>query len=141
MFGNNKPSNGKPVNRIDSLVGAGTRVEGNIQFSGGLRIDGQVHGNVACTSDQPGMLVISEHADVAGEIRVNHVVVNGRIEGPVHASESLDLQSKAHVTGDVHYRRLEIQGGAVIQGMMVCDAAAQSDKVVQLKPQSADASS
>ena len=51
MFGNNK-GNGKPVNRIDSLVGAGTSVEGNIQFSGGLRIDGQVRGNVVCTNDQ-----------------------------------------------------------------------------------------
>jgi cytoskeletal protein CcmA (bactofilin family) len=139
MFGNNKP--GAKPQSIDSLIGAGTVIEGNISFSGGLRIDGTVRGNRASTGDQPGMLVISEHADVAGEIRVNHVVVNGRIEGPVHASESLDLQSKAHVTGDVHYRRLEIQGGAVIQGMMVCDAAAQSDKVVQLKPQSADASS
>jgi cytoskeletal protein CcmA (bactofilin family) len=139
MFGNNKP--GAKPQSIDSLIGAGTVIEGNISFSGGLRIDGTVRGNIASTGDQPGMLVISEHADVAGEIRVNHVVVNGRIEGPVHASESLDLQSKAHVTGDVHYRRLEIQGGAVIQGMMVCDAAAQSDKVVQLKPQSADASS
>ena len=139
MFGNNKP--GAKPQSIDSLIGAGTVIEGNISFSGGLRIDGTVRGNIASTGDQPGMLVISEHADVAGEIRVNHVVVNGRIEGPVHASESLDLQSKAHVTGDVHYRRLEIQGGAVIQGMMVCNAAAQSDKVVQLKPQSADASS
>ena len=139
MFGNNKP--GAKPQSIDSLIGAGTVIEGNISFSGGFRIDGTVRGNIASTGDQPGMLVISEHADVAGEIRVNHVVVNGRIEGPVHASESLDLQSKAHVTGDVHYRRLEIQGGAVIQGMMVCDAAAQSDKVVQLKPQSADASS
>ena len=87
------------------------------------------------------MLVISEHAEVAGEIRVNHVVVNGRVNGPVHATETLDLQAKAHVTGDVHYRRLEIQGGAVLQGMMVCDNEMQSDKVVQLKPQSADASS
>lgn len=139
MFGNSKP--GAKPQSIDSLIGAGTTIEGNISFTGGLRIDGKVNGNIATSGDQPGMLVISEHAEVAGEIRVNHVVVNGRIDGPVHASESLDLQAKAHVTGDVHYRRLEIQGGAVIQGMMVCDAEAQSDKVVQLKPQSADASS
>ena len=138
MFGNK--GSAKPQS-IDSLIGAGTTIEGNISFSGGLRIDGRVHGNIVSSGDQPGMLVISEHAEVAGEIRVNHVVVNGRVNGPVHATETLDLQAKAHVTGDVHYRRLEIQGGAVLHGMMVCDNEMQSDKVVQLKPQTADASS
>ena len=139
MFGNKAGS--KPQNRIDSLVGTGTSVDGNIQFSGGLRIDGTVHGNVVSTGDEPGMLVISEQAEVVGEIRVNHVIVNGRVNGPIHASETLDLQSKAHVTGDVHYRRLEIQGGAVVQGMMMCEVEGQSDKVVRFKSASSDANS
>lgn len=139
MFGNKGTA--KPQNRIDSLIGMGTTVEGNIQFSGGLRIDGRVHGNVVSTGDQPGMLVISEQAEVVGEIRVNHVIVNGSVKGPVYASETLDLQSKANVSGDVHYRRLEIQGGAVVQGMMVCEAEPQSEKVVKLKTQSSDTSS
>jgi cytoskeletal protein CcmA (bactofilin family) len=128
----------KPQNRIDSLIGAGTTVEGNINFSGGLRVDGKIHGNVASSGDQPGVLVISEQAEVVGEIRVNHVIVNGRVNGPIHASETLDLQAKAHVSGDVHYRRLEIQGGAVVQGTLVCDGEAQSEKVVQLKSATAE---
>lgn len=131
MFG--AKDNTKPQSRIDSLIGAGTTLEGNITFSGGLRVDGRIHGNVASTGDQPGTLVISEQAEVVGEIRVNHVIVNGRVNGPIHASETLDLQAKAHVAGDVHYRRLEIQGGAVVQGMLVCDSVSQSEKVVQLK--------
>jgi cytoskeletal protein CcmA (bactofilin family) len=142
MFGSKGSSKGptKPQGRIDSLIGAGTTIEGDIRFTGGLRVDGQVHGNVESTADEPGMLVISEQAEVAGEIRVNHVIVNGRVTGPIHASETLDLQAKAHVTGDVHYTRLEIQGGAVVQGTLVCDAAPQSDKVVQLKSASSGAS-
>ncbi|HTE14848.1 MAG TPA: polymer-forming cytoskeletal protein [Burkholderiales bacterium] len=123
----------KPQSRIDSLIGAGTTLEGNISFSGGLRVDGRVHGNVVSAGEQPGMLVISEQAEVVGEIRVNHVIVNGRVSGPIHARETLDLQPKAHVAGDVHYRRLEIHGGAVVQGMLVCEAEVQSEKVVQLK--------
>lgn len=123
----------KPQSRIDSLIGAGTTLDGNISFTGGLRVDGRINGNVSSMGDQPGMLVISEQAEVIGEIRVNHVIVNGRVNGPIHAGETLDLQAKAHVSGDVHYRRLEIQGGAVVQGMLVCDAEAQSEKVVQLK--------
>jgi len=131
MFGTKGAA--KPQSRIDSLIGAGTTLEGNITFSGGLRVDGRINGNVASTGDQPGTMVISEQAEVNGEIRVNHVIVNGRVNGPIHASETLDLQAKAHVSGDVHYRRLEIQGGAVVQGMVVCEGAVQSDKVVQLK--------
>jgi cytoskeletal protein CcmA (bactofilin family) len=128
----------KPQNRIDSLIGAGTTVEGNITFAGGLRVDGKIHGNVVSSGDQSGVLVISEQAEVAGEIRVNHVIVNGRVSGPIHASETLDLQAKAHVTGDVHYRRLEIQGGAVVQGMLVCDGETQSVNVVKLKSATAE---
>jgi cytoskeletal protein CcmA (bactofilin family) len=142
MFGAKGSTNGsgstKPQNRIDSLIGAGTTVEGNINFSGGLRVDGRIHGNVVSAGDQPGVLVISEQAEVVGEIRVNHVIVNGRVNGPIHASETLDLQAKAHVSGDVHYRRLEIQGGAVVQGTLVCDGEAQSVKVVQIKSATAE---
>lgn len=131
MFGAKEGT--KPQSRIDSLIGSGTTLEGSITFTGGLRVDGCIHGNVCSAGDQPGMLVISEQAEIVGEIRVNHVVVNGRVTGPIHASETVDLQAKAHVTGDVHYRRLEIQGGAVVQGMLVCDGGVQSEKVVALK--------
>ena len=76
MFGKDSK---KPQSRIDSLIGVGTEIEGNISFSGGLRVDGLVRGNITSTGDQPGMLVISEHAEVEGEIRVHHVMVNGKV--------------------------------------------------------------
>ena len=137
MFGiNNKGS--KPQNRIDSLIGAGTTIEGNIVFSGGLRVDGQVRGNVATCGDQPSTLVLSEQARIEGEIRVSHVVINGTVIGPLRAAEYVELQAKANVTGDVHYRTLEMQLGAVLQGRLVYDAEAKSEKVVPLKPATAD---
>jgi cytoskeletal protein CcmA (bactofilin family) len=123
----------KPQGRIDSLIGAGTVIEGNISFSGGLRIDGHVRGNITLVGDQPGMLVVSEQAEVEGEIRVHHVLVNGQVKGPIHAGQTLELQPKAVVTGDVHYKRLEMQMGAVVQGQLMYDADGQSDKVVQFK--------
>ena len=139
MFGKNgakTPS--KPQNRIDCLIGAGTSIEGNIVFTGGLRIDGQVRGNIVAEEDKPGTLVISEHARVEGEIRVPHIVINGAVVGPVHSTEYVELQAKANVTGDVRYNTLEMQLGAVVEGRLVHEAAAKSDKVVQLKPASAD---
>jgi cytoskeletal protein CcmA (bactofilin family) len=135
MFGKDSK---KPQSRIDSLIGAGTVIEGNISFSGGLRVDGQVHGNITSAGDQPGMLVISEQAKVEGEIRVHHVMVNGQVKGPIHADETLELQPKASVTGDVHYQKLEMQMGAVVQGRLVYEADSQSDKVVKFKSASSE---
>ncbi len=136
MFGSK--GNNKPQNRIDCLIGAGTTIEGNITFTGGLRVDGHVRGDVLAADGKSGTLVLSEQAQIEGEIRVSHVVVNGTVVGPVHAGEYVELQSKANVTGDVYYRTLEMQLGAVVQGRLVYQNDAKSDKVVQLKPASAD---
>lgn len=135
MFGNKK---NKPQNRIDCLIGAGTTIEGNVTFRGGLRVDGHVHGNVQAAEDQDGTVVLSEQARIEGEIRVSHVVINGTVVGPVHAAEYVELQAKANVTGDVHYRTLEMHLGAIVQGRLVYQPEAKSDKIVQLKPVSAE---
>ncbi len=122
----------KPQNRIDSLVGAGTRIEGNVSFTGGLRVDGEIKGNVIADPSKPSTLVLSEQARVDGEIKVTHLVVNGTVVGPVHVGEYLELQSKAKVTGDVHYRTLEIQLGAIVEGKLI-HLAESEDKVVAFK--------
>ena len=136
MFGTK--SNSKPQNRIDCLIGAGTIIEGSITFAGGLRVDGRVRGDVIAAEGKPGTLVLSEHAQIEGEIRVSHVVVNGTVVGPVHAAEYVELQSKANVTGDVYYKTLEIQLGAVVQGRLVFQSDSKSEKVVQFKPVAAE---
>lgn len=118
MFGKSKES--KPQNRIDSLIGAGTRVEGNIRFTGGLRIDGEVKGNIeAAESASSSTLVLSEQARIEGLVKVAHFVVNGTVVGPVTVSESLEMQSKARIIGDVEYTLIEMHQGAVIEGRLV----------------------
>ena len=121
----------KPQNRIDSLIGATTRIEGNLIFSGGLRIDGMVRGNVASVAEQPSTLVVSADARIDGEVQAAHIVVNGTINGPVHATESLELQASSRVKGDVHYKSIEIQQGAVVEGRLVHHGA--EAKGVELK--------
>ena len=138
MFGNKDKGASKPQSRIDCLIGAGTVVEGNIVFVGGLRVDGTVKGAVAAAEGNQGTLVLSEQAVVEGEIHVAHVVVNGAVRGPIHASESVELQARANVSGDVHYRTLEVQLGAIVEGRLVHQDAARSDKVVQFKPATSD---
>jgi cytoskeletal protein CcmA (bactofilin family) len=110
---------------IDSLIGISTSIEGNVRFQGGLRIDGQVKGNVVAEGDEPSMLVISEHAKVEGEVRVAHLVVNGEIVGPVYSSELLELQPRARITGDVYYKALEMHGGALVAGKLTHDQVSE----------------
>lgn len=135
MFGS---KTNKPQNRIDCLIGTGTTIEGSIIFSGGLRVDGCVRGSVFADGDEPGTLVVSEKARIEGEIRVSHVVINGTVVGPVHATEYVELQTKANVTGDVHYRTLEMHLGAIVQGKLVHEPESRSGKVVPLKPLSVE---
>jgi len=105
---------------IASLIGATTLVTGNIEFSGGLRIDGTVKGSVHCVDgEKGGMLVVSENGRIEGEVRAGHLVVAGCIEGPVCAANLIELQPKARITGDVRYRALEMHHGAVVEGMMI----------------------
>ncbi|WP_265946772.1 bactofilin family protein [Dechloromonas sp. A34] len=127
MFG--KKNDSKPQGRIDSLIGAGTRVEGSIRFSGGLRIDGEVSGSVEATEGASSTLVLSEHARVEGGISVAHLVSNGTVVGSVSVSESLEMQSKARIVGDVDYAMIEMHQGAVIEGRLVHQGA----KSVELK--------
>ncbi|MEI7457269.1 MAG: polymer-forming cytoskeletal protein [Nitrosomonadales bacterium] len=127
----------KPQNRIDTLIGAGTVIDGNISFSGGMRIDGQVNGDVIAIQGKPSTLILSELGSVNGAVNVTHLVVNGAICGDVSASEYLELHAKARVTGDVHYKVLEIQIGAVLQGHLVYTNAADQENVVAFKSNNA----
>jgi len=104
---------------IGTLVGAGTVIEGTLSYSGGLRIDGLVKGDVRCSNGEPAMVIISELGAVVGEVHAAHLVVSGKITGPVFASDVVELQPKAQVVGDVHYRAIEIHHGAVVEGRLI----------------------
>lgn len=118
MFG--KKSENKPQGRIDSLIGAGTRVEGSLYFTGGLRIDGEVKGSVqSAEGASSSTLVLSEHARIEGAVAVAHLVTNGTVVGPVAISDTLEMQSKSRIVGDVEYASIEMHQGEVIDGRLV----------------------
>ncbi len=103
---------------VNSLIGAGMRVQGPCTFQGSLQIDGTVVGDVTAEGGQPGLLVIGESGNVQGTISADHVVVSGTVVGSIQAWELLELQAKARVQGDVRYKSLEMQQGAVIAGQL-----------------------
>ncbi len=106
-------------NSIDTLVGVDTRIEGDIHFSGGLRVDGAIRGNVSEPNASPSTLILSEHGRIEGAVSASKIVINGKVVGPVKANQFIELQSKARITGDVYYKSLEMHTGAVIEGKLV----------------------
>jgi len=113
-----KKSN-KLQNSIDTLIGADTRIEGDVHFSGGLRVDGAIRGNVSEPNASPSTLILSEHGRVEGAINASKIVINGKVVGPVKSNQFIELQAKARITGDVYYKSLEMHTGAVIEGKLV----------------------
>jgi cytoskeletal protein CcmA (bactofilin family) len=103
---------------IRSLVAPGSEIRGNMTFTDGLRVDGSVVGDLRANEDKTSILVISESAHVTGEIHADHVIINGFVQGPVYANELLELQPKARIEGDVHYKALEMHQGATISGQL-----------------------
>lgn len=103
---------------IKSLIAQGTRIDGNVTFHDGLRVDGEVVGDIRASDEQPSILVISEQASVTGQIHADHVIINGQVKGPVFALELLELQPKARIEGDVSYKALEMHQGATIAGQL-----------------------
>ena len=109
----------KPCNTIDTLIGVKSELKGDIVFSGGLRIDGKVRGNITAKGDANSTLVLSEHAVVTGNVTVPHIITNGSIKGNVRAAERIELQTKSEIVGDVYYKVIEMALGAVINGNLV----------------------
>ena len=128
-----KKQSDKPCNTIDTLIGVNTEIKGDINFSGGLRVDGRVVGDIIGDGDKSSTLVLSEHAVVKGNVKVPHLVINGRIEGNVSGAEGVELQAQAEIIGDVHYRMIEMALGASVNGNLVREGAEAKGSVTPLK--------
>lgn len=119
MFGSSKNNASRPTMTIDTLIGAKTRIKGDITFSGGFRVDGSVVGSIVADGAPDAVLSISDQGSVEGEVRAPHVIINGVMKGDVIASERVELAAQARVHGNVHYKVLEMAAGAQITGRVV----------------------
>jgi cytoskeletal protein CcmA (bactofilin family) len=100
---------------IRSLIGEGTVIQGELRFGEGLRIDGEVRGDVVADGED-SIVVVSEKARIEGRVKAAHVIINGMVIGPVECGQLLELQPKARIVGDVRYASLEMHQGATIDG-------------------------
>ena len=115
MFGRRKQTS----TRIDTLLGKAANLKGDLEFSGGLHLDGRVLGNVRSTAENGGALSVSESGLIEGNVEVTNIVMNGTVNGDMCARERLVLGGKARVNGNVHYGVIEMAPGAVITGKLI----------------------
>ncbi|HEY5602375.1 MAG TPA: polymer-forming cytoskeletal protein [Gammaproteobacteria bacterium] len=115
MFGNKK---GKKGSDLDSLIGANTRIVGDVHFSGGLRIDGTVKGNVIAEGEN-SLVTTSDKARIEGNVHVHNIVLSGEVIGDVYALKHIELAPNARVTGNVYYNLIEMAGGAEVNGSLI----------------------
>ncbi|SDZ78874.1 MAG: polymer-forming cytoskeletal protein [Candidatus Thiothrix putei] len=104
--------------QIDTIIGKGTTIDGDLRFSGGLHVEGVIKGNLAADGDN-ATLILSEHGHIQGEVRVPSMVLNGAIDGDVFAGGKVELFEKARICGDVYYNLLEMAVGAEVNGKLV----------------------
>jgi cytoskeletal protein CcmA (bactofilin family) len=117
MWGSNSK---RKMTKVDTLVGEGTCLAGDMTFSGGLHVDGVVRGNIiAEDGDTAALLVVGEHGRVEGEIRVPHVMISGSVTGDVRAEESVEVAPRAQVNGNIYYARIEMALGAEVNGQLI----------------------
>jgi len=144
MFGNkttttSKPkSNTSPTRNIDTLIGQNTRMTGDIEFAGGLHVDGIVNGNIVANQSTQCVLRISDKGLVEGNVNVPHVVLNGTVKGDVIANERIELGSSARVIGNVYYSLIEMAMGAEINGQLIHQPSKQKKPTVVAKSQDKD---
>jgi cytoskeletal protein CcmA (bactofilin family) len=129
MFKSNKPK----LQRIDTLVGAATRIIGDVQFTGGFHVDGCVKGNVDAPADSGSTLSVSDGGIVEGSVAVPNVILNGTVKGDILAHERIELGATAKVTGNVYYGLIEMAIGAEINGKLVHEPPKGSKPVNEAK--------
>jgi len=104
---------------IGTLIGPATRINGDVDFSGGLHLDGYINGNVSGSKDAGATLSVSEQGGIEGSVTVANVILNGLVKGDIDASERVELGEKARVLGNVRYAAIETAVGAQISGRLI----------------------
>lgn len=117
MFGSDK-RNGRATTSITTLIAHGTVIRGDVEYAGGLHLDGAVEGSLSAQGEQ-AVLTVSEKGRVTGSIRAANACINGEVVGDIYVNGRLELAAQARVDGNVHYKVLEMAAGAQVNGKMV----------------------
>jgi cytoskeletal protein CcmA (bactofilin family) len=121
------------VTKLSSLIADNLEIVGDVHFSGGLRIDGKVEGNVLGKEGERSLLVLSSKGTIVGRVRAYDAVINGVVSGDLEIEHFVELQDNARVSGNITYRQLQLECGAVVAGrLQKTDEPAEDHKVIDI---------
>ncbi len=130
MFSKNKARTAN----IDTVIGRNTTLEGDVHFAGGLHVEGVIQGDLIANNKEKSILILTQKGRIEGDIRGTVVVLDGEVLGNVTASVSLELAHHARVKGNVSYKTLEMEGGAVVNGVLSQLQSTDQTITVDLQP-------
>lgn len=111
MFGK-EPESTTGQGSLNSILGQGCKVKGDIELQGTIRIDGDFDGSMEC----PETLIIGKSGTVKAEVKVKNAIIGGKLVGNISASNKIELQTGSHVEGDIQTARLVIDEGVYFEG-------------------------
>ena len=103
---------------IETLIGQGCRIEGKVVFQGGLRVDGQIIGNVEADPAGAGHVILPAQGRIEGDVRVSSMAVGGEVLGNLHVSGRVELLACARIIGDISYSSIEMRAGCSVAGQL-----------------------
>lgn len=98
--------------KLPNMIGPGTKIVGNIETNGDIRIDGNIEGNI----NSKGKVVVGNNGFVKGEIICNNAEISGSLNGKMSVTELLSLKASSKVNGDIKSGKLSIEPGALFSG-------------------------
>jgi cytoskeletal protein CcmA (bactofilin family) len=140
MFGNGDKKSPRNGHALETLVGPHAVIRGDISFSGGLYVEGTIHGKVIAEDGAEAVLTIADKGVIEGEVRAPVVVINGRMTGDVHATDRIELAANARVNGNIHYKVVEMAAGAMVTGRLIHADTPLAQLAAPEKPLLVDAS-
>lgn len=126
---------GKSAEAFESILGKSLRIDGNITFSKSVRLDGIVNGNILQAENSQATIAIGPEAVVTGDIRAQHVIISGRVNGNIFSNERVELLNTAHIEGDITYGSIAVDVGAQLMGRLnqidqTSNTLAQTEQVI-----------
>src|SRR5690554_1820873 len=119
MLGKKKQKPRRTAGHFDTLISSRTTIEGDVHFSGGLHVDGKIHGKVIAEEGSDAVVRVSEVGEITGDVIAPHIIINGQVTGDVRSSAHLELAEKASITGNVYYKLVEMAMGAPVNGNLL----------------------
>ena len=124
----------KKLGSIDTLIDKDNVIKGNYSYSGGIRLDGKIYGDLTVVEDSGGTLIMGEYSIIKGSVTVETAIIAGEVIGNVTCYDYLELQPSSIITGNIEYNQIEIHAGAKINGELKQITKAQMNKVQKKLP-------